>query len=236
MSKRNPAFEAETPQRPPGTDGFRLIETMRWEHGAVRFFERHAARLARSARHFGFAFSQNAFHAEVQRVAAPLSGRPHRLRLSLGPAGDLEAEATLRAGGGRPRAPLRLALAEEERAQSADPFFQHKTTWRRVYQNAYQAACESGFDDALLLNGRGEVTEATRANLFLETGDRLYTPPVCCGLLPGIGRAVWLEEKAAEERALQADDLLRPGGALWLVSALRGRRRAVLVDTAASSP
>ena len=219
----NASFEAYTAQRPPGEARFRLIETMRWADGAVQHVDRHAARLARSARHFSFPFSEKAFRAVLQQATASLPSGTHRLRLTLGAGGGIQSEAAPLEG--EQQEPLRLALAEE-RAHSEDPFFRHKTTWRRVYEHAHRAARERGFDEALLLNERGEITEGTRTNLFLEKGGALYTPPVRCGLLPGVGRAAWLAEERAGERVLNLDDL-READALYLISALRGRRRAV---------
>jgi para-aminobenzoate synthetase/4-amino-4-deoxychorismate lyase len=243
-----------TAQRPPGAESFRLIETMRFEPGrGVRHADRHAARLARSARHFGFPFFEDAFHAEVQTATAPLregskathqrsqpshdeenprrrhkrppSEMPSTVRLMLGAEGDLQSEDTPLDEAERDD-PLQMTMAEA-RADSADPFFRHKTTWRRVYRRAFEAAHERGADEALLLNERGEVTEGTRANIFMEKNGAFYTPPVRCGLLPGVGRGVWLDEAGAEERVLRPADL-RSADALWLVSALRGRRRAVM--------
>ena len=271
----------QTRQRPPGAEGVRLIETMRYEPGrGVCHLRRHAARLARSARHFGFPFPDDAFHAEVQSTTASLresekahqqrpqpshadasSHRrqerppptalgaerraeghacgaralrgdhrsPSKVRLTLGAEGDVDAAATPLAEREQ-QEPLRLVLAEE-RAHSADPFFKHKTTWRRVYRRAFEAAQQRDADEALLMNERGEVTEGTRANLFVENEGAFYTPPVRCGLLPGVGRGVWLGQAGAEERVLTPADL-READALWLVSALRGRRRAVLVRDA----
>ena len=218
--------EFDTAQRPPGAEPFRLIETMRAEEERVAHRERHLARLQRSARRFGFDFLEDGARAEVQKAVARLGEEqsPSKVRLTLGADGDMKTEATpLEERGGR--GPLRLVGAEA-RAHSADPFFRHKTTWRRVYRRAYEAAQEGGFDDALLLNEQGHVTEATRANLFWETGGARYTPPVRCGLLPGVGRAAMLAEEDAEERVATPADL-READALWLVSALRGRRRAV---------
>lgn len=248
-----------TPQRPSGAERFRLIETMRWEpRSGVRHLNRHTARLARSARHFDFSFSEDAFRAEVQAATAGLSeGRPveeetrrtasdddekrqqaekprsavygppsavpHRVRLTLGPGGTLQSETAPLDDAERDE-PLRLMRAEK-RADSADPFFRHKTTWRRVYRRAFERAQEQGFDEAVLLNERGEVTEATRANLFLEKDGTCYTPPARCGLLPGVGRAARLADGRAEEHVLGPEDL-RDADALWLVSALRGVRRA----------
>ena len=52
-----------------------------------------------------------------------------------------------------------------------------------------EAANQAGFDDVLLLNERGEVSECTAANIFAVREGRLETPPLASsGALPGISR------------------------------------------------
>ena len=50
-----------------------------------------------------------------------------------------------------------------------------------------------GFDDAILLNEKGHVVEATTANLFAVIDGRLVTPSLEDGALPGVTRGVILE-------------------------------------------
>jgi branched-chain amino acid aminotransferase len=50
-----------------------------------------------------------------------------------------------------------------------------------------------GADEALILNARGGVAEASVANVFIVRGDLLMTPPPSEGALPGITRASVLE-------------------------------------------
>jgi branched-chain amino acid aminotransferase len=74
-------------------------------------------------------------------------------------------------------------------------------------------ARRQGADDALLLNARGEIAEATAANVFVVRNDRLMTPPAADGALEGITRAVVLELASglglvAEERTLTRIDLV----------------------------
>ncbi|HEY3256687.1 MAG TPA: branched-chain-amino-acid transaminase [Polyangiaceae bacterium] len=58
---------------------------------------------------------------------------------------------------------------------------------------AKQEAKRQGADDALLLNQRGAVSEASVANLFALRGRTLSTPPAIDGCLEGINRGVILE-------------------------------------------
>jgi branched-chain amino acid aminotransferase len=76
----------------------------------------------------------------------------------------------------------------------------------------YERAREQGLDEVVLLNERGEVSECTSANLFTVHGGRVLTPPLSSGCLPGVTRAVLLEELrvpglAVEERVLLPSDL-----------------------------
>jgi branched-chain amino acid aminotransferase len=76
----------------------------------------------------------------------------------------------------------------------------------------YERAREQGLDEMLLLNERAEVAECTSANVFAAAGDTVWTPPLSSGCLPGVTRAVLLEEIAAPglrvmERTLLPADL-----------------------------
>ena len=83
----------------------------------------------------------------------------------------------------------------------------------------------------LFFNERGELTEGGRSNVFVRFGDAWYTPPLSCGLLPGVMRSVLLTAPAwhASERVItremleQADDLV-------VCNALRGPLRALILD------
>ncbi len=98
-------------------------------------------------------------------------------------------------------------------------------------------ARRAGADEALLLNGRGTVAEASVANVFAVRDGRLSTPPPTDGALPGITRATVLELAGelgfeAEERTLGRSDLLGAdevfltgtGARIVPVASLDGRR------------
>ena len=58
----------------------------------------------------------------------------------------------------------------------------------------YEEAHQRGFDEVVLLNERGEVSECTSANIFAATGREVATPPLTSGCLPGVSRELLLGE------------------------------------------
>ena len=65
-----------------------------------------------------------------------------------------------------------------------------------TYVNSYlsrRAAELGGFDDALLLDSEGRITEATAANLFLLQKDIVITPALTPNIFPGITRFTLLD-------------------------------------------
>jgi branched-chain amino acid aminotransferase len=95
---------------------------------------------------------------------------------------------------------------------SRSPFVGAKTLSWSANLTMYEDAHHEGFDEVILLNERGEVTECTSANIFAVQDGITYTPPLECGLLPGVTREVMLAElrssASVREKVLTVDDLL----------------------------
>jgi branched-subunit amino acid aminotransferase/4-amino-4-deoxychorismate lyase len=75
--------------------------------------------------------------------------------------------------------------------------------------------------EVLALNEAGFITDGGRTNVFLVKGERVLTPPVEHGALPGIARQTLLKEGLAEEEPLRLKDL-RDAEAVFLSNALQG--------------
>jgi para-aminobenzoate synthetase/4-amino-4-deoxychorismate lyase len=88
-----------------------------------------------------------------------------------------------------------------------------------VYQKAL-AECP-GYDEVLLWNERGEVTEGCIANVVVELDGELFTPPLESGLLPGTYRAWLLDQKQVREKVILLNDL-RQCSQIFLVNSVRG--------------
>jgi branched-subunit amino acid aminotransferase/4-amino-4-deoxychorismate lyase len=84
-------------------------------------------------------------------------------------------------------------ITSAHRVAADDPLANVKTCNKLSHVLARAEAEAAGADDALLLNTRGHMAEATASNLFWISGRTLSTPPARAGALPGITRAVVLE-------------------------------------------
>ncbi|MBR7892612.1 aminodeoxychorismate synthase component I [Burkholderia multivorans] len=213
--------------------GFQLFETTGATRAdGIRHVDRHLARLQRSADAFGFRFDADALRRAIDARCAALDGDgPYRMKLSLAKDGTLDIVAA--ALKPLPAGPVRVWLAADHGfapTRANDALLLHKTTRRADYDRAWQAAEALGGFDMLFVNERGELTEGGRSNLFVKLDGQWVTPPLASGVLPGVMRAVLLDDPAfgAVERIVTRDDLAR-AQALLLTNALRGALDAVLM-------
>lgn len=105
------------------------------------------------------------------------------------------------------------------------------SSWRRIshtsliptakgsggYLNSVLAKQESlaaGFDEAILLNDAGSVSEGSGMNLFMVSNEVVYTPPISAGILEGITRNTVIELLQGEGVEVRETDLAR--GALYI--------------------
>jgi para-aminobenzoate synthetase/4-amino-4-deoxychorismate lyase len=204
---------------------FSLLETLVWRPGeGLPLLELHLRRLTASARYFEVPVDLTALRTALRQATEDLPRQPHKLRV------EVAAGAPPRIEVGPvelPSAKTRLALAREP-VDPQDPFLYHKTTHRQVYERAL-AGRPPECDDVLLWNEHGEVTESCMANVIVERDGSWLTPPLRCGLLPGIGRQRLLDEGRAREQRILVDEL-RSCDRILLVNAVRGVWEAELAS------
>ncbi|HOF62062.1 MAG TPA: aminodeoxychorismate synthase component I [Candidatus Latescibacteria bacterium] len=206
-------LSAETPE-------FQLLETMRWQPRSGYYLKTyHLRRLTESARYFGFRVDMREVRRELRSFARTLPRKAQRIRLLVHKSGTISLEAfplDRRIGNN-----LIVAVARKP-VPTSDVFVYHKTTNRRVYESAMKEnpRCR----DVILWNEKGEVTESTVANVFVDIGGRLFTPPVACGLLGGTMRAHLISTGRVTERVISISELLR-SPVVYLGNSVRGMYR-----------
>ena len=202
--------------------GYGLIETMRVREGRIPLLERHLARLARSLQALELPSSDESVAALVTPFAA-LGDAVLRVEVR-----DGRASVTVRE---RPLLdpPVVITASEPHRA------YPHKITERDCFEDAQREAEVAEADDALLLTPDGFVAEGTAWNVFWWDGDRLLTPRLELGILPGIARARVLElvPRVQEGRYPRA---ALAGKSLFLTNAVRGVVPVADIDGTAVPP
>jgi len=200
-----------------------LIETLCWspDRGFVRR-DLHLARMARSAAFFGIPFDRNAALRFLENTDA--AEHDLRVRLTLNENGEFRCTA---APLGKAQTRWTYAVSPR-RVQSGDALARHKTSWREFWDDEHaRLSRETGCDETIFLNERGEVAEGSRSNVFVRRGNVLLTPPLSAGILDGCLRRELLDQGRCREAVLTLDDLEK--GDVFLGNSLRGLLRAMPV-------
>ncbi|NQT94637.1 MAG: aminodeoxychorismate synthase component I [Lentisphaerae bacterium] len=209
----------------PRPGPFELLETMLWD-GEDGYFllDRHLARLEGSARYFDYPLDTSAVRKALMGEGEKMGTGRNRVRLRVDESGRVHMETAVTKPDEEKRL-WKVGLAMKP-VSVRNRFLYHKTTNRGVYERAREDGKE--FDDVLLVNESGELTESTIANVVLEMDGARWTPPVACGLLAGVFRGWLIDRGEVQERVLRADDLRR-ATAVFLVNSVRKWMRAEVV-------
>jgi len=120
--------------------------------------------------------------------------------------------------------PVRVIVSTYRRDET-NPLTRIKTINCLPSIMAAAEALDHGADDAVMLNTRGNVAEATSANVFIIEGSRLVTPPVDEGCLPGTVRETILRLAASVGLEGTEDTVpakrMREANAVMLTSAIK---------------
>jgi branched-chain amino acid aminotransferase len=204
-----------------------LFETIRAENNTLLFFDAHYQRLKQGAVALAIDFTLSAL--ELKRrchqllAANNLDATIASLRITL-TRGPSERGIDIP----KQQKPMLLIHAAAYTNTIAKPKSVHITN---IVRNEYspiihlkttnylelilakKEAIDRGYDDGLLLNTKGAITELSTANIFVVIGDSIITPPLQDGVLPGIMRQAIITASRQMniniiEKTLYPDDLL----------------------------
>ncbi|MBC8165264.1 MAG: aminotransferase class IV family protein [Bryobacteraceae bacterium] len=202
--------------------GWGVFSTIRVRNGVLFAFERHFARMERDAErmHVPFPTDPEWMEERLLRLVAANHAENATLRVNVvrNKGGlfhmPVPAEFDIIAmtadlvdwGAG-----VRLGVVPNAR-HARSMFAGAKVTSWAFNLTWYEQAHAHGFDEVILLDESGFVSECTSANVFAVFGDEVATPPLSCGCLAGITRDLLLTEIVREpyriiERALTLAEL-----------------------------
>lgn len=100
-----------------------------------------------------------------------------------------------------------LGVYEKHLLQKNCSLSSYKTSNSLIYILAKAYARKTNLDDIILLNTEQEVAEFSAANIFLDFGDKIITPPLSSGCLDGIIRRQLLKPELAMEFNISVDSI-----------------------------
>lgn len=202
--------------------GWGVFSTLRIVDGVPFAFERHWARMTRDAAalHVELPVDREAVRRKLSELIDANGALEATLRLVVvrnqgglweGPSSGRPSDLiALTADSKRWGSAVKLAYVPQAR-HAANAFAGAKVLSWAMNLTWLESVQAQGFDEAILLNERGEVAECTSANIFVARGSEVGTPPLSAGCLPGITREVLLGEirapgiRIAERTILPAD-------------------------------
>lgn len=226
-----------------------LFETMRSYGGHVAFLARHMRRMAGGANALGLSLPDLSEHVRTgARVATEKGWGDSAIRLTvsrgvgdlgLPPTPGVEPTAVVIASPMPPTPPgmydkgISVQIAKGRRNEYSVTSGLKTLAYAEAVI-ALTAARAAGFDDALFLDIEGHVAEGPISNVMFVKGRKLITPPLTCGILPGITRAVTMEigaeiGLAVEERPVDRAEI-DSADEMFYTSSLRELYPIVRVD------
>ena len=186
-----------------------VFETLRVVNGVPLFVEEHAAELARAASMLGLNVDLDL--RKARKELPHLSGRWRWIVTQEGTKVlfSEEPEASVE--------PVAVSVSlVRVGAHNWDARFKTVSYLARA-----QALRMASTPEVILLNERGEVASAARANLFWRRGDRIFTPAHEAGCREGIVRGFVLQRHEVEVGDFSLDDLLA-ADEIFLTNSMKG--------------
>ena len=189
-----------------------IFETIKSVDGNLVSLNRHMRRAADSARELGIAIpGEEVIRQEIVRVLADTPFPIGRLRICFG--NDL------------------FTVTHDEYLERTEPanvnFYsetvigsQHKLFPYDFRFSIIESARNEGFDDSILFNAKNEITESAVSNLVFLVDGEWITPPITAGLLPGVVRAIAIEQCSVKVRPVHVSEIPEVESA-FLLSSLR---------------
>ena len=181
----------------PKTSG--IFETIKTLNGQPIALARHMRRALDSARSLGLKMPpEEELRADLRKILNDERHKVGKLRICIYADGFHLSHDEYT----EPTSPLRFTffsqtvLGEEHKQFPYDHRFE-----------LLKSAQDEGFDDCILFNVKNEVTESAVANLLFLIQGTWVTPPISAGVLPGVIRAIAIEECDVKVRPIHISEI-----------------------------
>ncbi|MBF0484155.1 MAG: aminodeoxychorismate synthase component I [Candidatus Omnitrophica bacterium] len=195
---------------------FEIFETIRIKNKKFTYLSNHLRRLRASCEYFKYPYSTQKINAIIKNMTANIDNGLCAVRIIINADGCINWDKRSISD---TISSAKIVIAEQ-RLDRNNIFLFHKTTYRPWYSALFNSDKTEIFD-YIFLNEYDEVCEGSRTNIFAQINGKLYTPPITCGLLPGILRQRLIQQGKCKERILTLKDL-KKAKAIYCGNSVRG--------------
>ena len=183
----------------PDTGIFETIKTVDSKPWA---FSRHMRRAINTASSVGAKIpNESSLRSCIELLLKEQSHSPGMLRLSFGSNGDwLGVHLAYSELAAPAKLMVHPQLVSTDGSQVKRFPYDHRVSIVDFAKN-------NGFDEAIVLNPDNKVSEAGVSNLLIKIGDSWWTPPLSDGALPGVVRALVIENFDVGVRSIDASEI-----------------------------
>ena len=203
--------------------GTGLFETLRTENGSPQFLARHMRRVLASARELSIPIpSEDVISQAIQTL---LEATPHelgKLRLSFSTERFIATHEVYE----DESAPFKAIVGQNVRMTSGR---QHKQFPYEARMDLLQAAIAVGCDEVILIDAEDRVLEGAVSNFAFRVDGQWRTTPITAGILPGVIRAIAIEECGVVVKDLTRSDVSTCEAAI-VMSSLKLARPITSID------
>ena len=195
---------------------YQLLESIRLENGQYFLLESHIERMKKSAEYFDFLLSDSALRNELEEYANLHTDTLEKVRVLVSENGEIIVSGQIIDEVN----PELTGILAGSSVYSENPFLQHKTTNRGIYEKFKRR--HPDFDEVLLWNEKEEITEFMNGNVLVKMNGELFTPPLESGLLAGTFRQELLNRNEVQERKIKKNEMYK-ADEVWFINSVRGK-------------
>ena len=192
--------------------GTGLFETLRTENGSVQLLSRHMRRVIASARELSIPIPNEDLIS--QAIDELLNATPHdvgRLRLSFSTERFIATHEAYVSDNN----PFKVMVSQELSLTAGRQYKVFPYTGRLDLLNE---ATDAGCDEVILMDAEERVLEGAVSNFAFRIAGQWRTTPITAGILPGVLRAVAIEECGVVVKDLSRTDVSRCEAAIVMSS------------------
>lgn len=187
-----------------------IFETIKTVEGAPIALGRHMRRALQSARELGLSLpEEEMIRATIARTLDPPPYPIGKLRICFGHEIFLVTHDSY----DEPAEPARVNFYSQTVHGDIHKMYPYDSRFAII-----KSANDEGFHDSILFNDKNEMTETAVANLVVSIAGQWWTPPITAGLLPGVMRAIAIEECGVKVRAIHISEIPEIESAFMLSS------------------